>query len=340
MFYNSSTFREIRDLQEPSKLFEILTQPDRRGDYPYWTDIWHGIQHYRDFNCKSNSEYFLSVDKIKELENYGLDYSYRDAAGNNFLHYCLGLSRSRNRENRVKEPYIETPVEKYIIESTKEVWKPNNYNRNILFELLSYSSAGVKGEEFFNYVTSYPELDIHIIDKSGRNLMFQALMNPAPFPVINYLVENNISLKQVDKEGFNLLHVFISFNKGTEAKKLFGKIFEEIENIAQKNKYKETFIDHFIDCIGHKDVHKDSQEKYKYWLKVSLNKIIKGEFKKTTESLEGMLKVLEKHKISYYKRVEDEDALTYEKAIKALNYFLLDMDINKSNNKTDKKLKI
>lgn len=341
MFYNTSQLREIRDLQDPSKLFGMLVEPDRRGDYPYWTDIWHGIQHYRDFNCKSNSEYFLSVEKLQEIEKLGLDYNHRDAAGNNFFHYVIGLSLSRDRDKRVKEPVLSETVKKYVIDNTREIWQTNNYNRSILFELLSYSSAGVKGENFINYLSIYPELDIHIVDKSGRNLMFQALLNPAPFPVIDYLIDNGISLKQVDKEGFNLLHLFFSFNEGEEAEKLFNKIFEEVDNIAQKNRYRETFIDHFIECICSNEVHIDSRKKYNFWMNASLNKIINGEFNKNKEAIEGMLTTLQDHKVGYNMHALDEDCLRYDKAIKALDYFLLDMEMEKSDNHSQiKKIKI
>jgi len=341
MFYDSSTLREIRELKEPSKLFEILTQPDRRGDSPYWTDIWHAIQHYRDFNCKSNSEYFLDITRIQEIEKFGLDYSYRDAAGNNFLHYIMGLSLSRSQDKRVKEPVLSEAVKQYVIDNTKNIWAPNNYNRNILFELLSYSSAGIKGENFINYISIYPELDIHIIDSSGRNLMFQALMNPAPFPLINYLIDEGLSLKQVDNQGFTLLHMFFSFNKGKEAENIFDKIFESVDNIAHKNRYKEAFIEHFLNCVHDKDVHQNHQKKYNFWINKSLTKIINGEFNKTRESLEGMIKILEDHKKDYQLHAVDKNCLRYQSAIKALNYFLLDMDVShKIDKKTNSKLKI
>lgn len=336
MFYSQSMFREIQNLQEPSKLFELLIQPDFRGEYPYWKDIWTGIQYYRDLNCKSNSRYFTSIDKLKEIEKFGLDYSYRDVAGNNFFKYIMGLPLSGND----KEPRLEEKVKDYVIENTKDIWKPNNYNRNILFDLLSYSSAGIKGEVFINYVSIYPELDLHIIDKSGRNLMFQALLNPAPFPVINYLIDSGLSLKNVDKEGFNLLHLFFSFNKGKEAEKLFNKIFEEVENIAQKNRYNETFIDHFIECICSSEVHIDSRTKYNFWTNKALNKIINGEFNKTKEALEGMIQVLEKNKKNYNMHALDKDCIRYSKAIKSLNYWLLDMEMDKSNKEKDKKIKL
>jgi hypothetical protein len=338
MFYNSSTLREIRDLQEPSKLFEILIEPDRRGDSPYWKDIWNGIQHYIDFNGKYHSRYFTKIEQLKEIEKFGLDYSYRDAAGNNFFQYIMGIRLVGGKDD--KEPRLENNVKEYVIENTKDIWKPNNYNRTVLFDLLSCSSAGIKGENFINYVSIYPELDIHIVDKTGRNLMFQALMNPAPFPLIDYLIDNGVSLKNVDKEGFNLLHLFFSFNKGEEAEKLFNKIFEEVDNIAQKNRYKETFIDHFIECICSNDVHIDSRKKYSFWTNRALNKMIKGEFNKTKEAIEGMISVLESHKEDYKMNALEKDCLLYENAIKSLNYFSLNMEIDKSNNTAEKKLKI
>jgi hypothetical protein len=338
MFYNTSKLNDIRHFKQPSKLFEMLIQPDSRGDYPYWKDIWEGIQIYRDYNCHSSSEYFLSDDKFKEIEDLGLDYNHRDAGGNNFFQYVLGLPLTRGSSG-VKGPVLNN--KKYILSKTKDISTPNDKNRNILFDLMSYSSAGVKGEQFFDYLKKYPELDIHIVDKGGKNLLFEALIMPAPFEVINHLIKNGVSLKQVDKEGVNLLHLFFSFGDGKESNKLFDKIFESLDNIAQRSRYGQTFIDFFIECVCSSSVRIDERKKYNHWLNRSLDKIVKGEFNKTKESMEEMAKTLQTRQEEYNMNAHEEDCSRFDKAIKALNYFVLDMEMEKSNEGTiGKKLKI
>lgn len=342
MFYSRATLSEIEDLKDSSKLFSILIEPTYRGDYPYWKDIWDGMKffgrHNSLFDSLFDSIYFYDEKKLKDLEKLGLDYNYRDTGGNNFFQYAIGISKTRSSES--KDPNFARKAIEYIISKTEDICKPNNFNRNVLFDMLSYSAAGINGEEFFEFLEKYPGLDIHLVDKAGKNLMFEALLRPAPFPVINYLIENGISLTQVDNDNHNLIHIFFSFGKSKESIKLFDLLFESVDDISLKSKYGDSAIEFFITCAIDDKVHQDSRQRYNFWALKSLEKIEKGEFKKTEQCLNNMINVLEEHKDKYKSYSLKEDVLAYEMALKSLNYFLLDMTMTNNNGITSKKFKI
>lgn len=341
MLYTRSTLNDIDDLQDASKLFSILIQPTYRGDHPYWTDIWNGFKYFTKnkdqslFDNVFGSMYFHDNQKLKALENFGLDYNHRDAGGNNFFQYVMGLSRSNKDEPQFRSKALE-----YIIDKTEDIYKPNHFNRNVLFDMLSYSIAGMDGKDFFAFIQKYPDFDIHLVDKAGKNLIFQALLINGPFPIIDYFIKNGVSLTQVDNDNHNLLHMFLSFGQNENNIKLFDMIFESVESIAHKSKYGDSAIEFFISCSTDIEIHKETRDQYNFWTKHSLNKIIKGEFKTNEKNITDMIAILEDKKSQYQSSSSKEDALLYERALKALNYFLLDMKIENTNNQTVKKIKI
>jgi hypothetical protein len=339
MFYSRSTINEIDDLQDSSKLFELLTQPTYRGDYPYWIDIWEGLTYFCRNNSLLDTRFFYDDKKFKELEKFGLDYNHRDSGGNNFFQYALAVSKNRGSDSR--DPKFIGEAMDYIISKTDDICKPNSYNRNILFDMLSHSAAGIDGEEFFQFLKQHPGLDIYIIDKGGKNLLFEAILRPAPHPVINYLIEKGVPLNQIDNDSHNLLHMFFSFGKGKNSVKLFDTIFESIDDISLKNKYGDSAIEFFITCAVDNKVHQESRDRYNFWTQKSLEKLTKGEFKKDEKIIQNMINILEKHKSKYKSNSIKEDAQSYERALKSLNYFLLDMTMNTNENTQQvKKLKI
>jgi hypothetical protein len=337
MFYNNATINEILELEKEQDLFSLLIKENREKRKPYWSDIWDGFMIFKNKSNHSFSfKFFVAEKQLKELEILGWDFNYLDANENNFLNYAYDVKSQTRYSNDNKTPNFMDDSLTYLIENTKDITQINKCNRNILFSMMSFHTAGFDGKEYFKMIKEYPNIDLNLVDITGRNLMFKALMGPAPFPVIHDLVNKNIQLNLVDKDGYNLLHMFCFYGKSKDSVILFNKIFESIDNISIKNKYGEAFLDSFITGSIDNSINDEHKKRYKGWLDISLNKIKNGEFKKSQECYDGLLNILTEHKAKYQSIENDVD---YEQAIKALNYMKLN-DILEVNNTNKRKFKV
>lgn len=318
MFYNNSTINEILELEKEQDLFSLLTRKDRDGKSPYWYDIWEGFMIFKNKSNSSFFKFFVAEKQLKELENLGWNFNHLDFGGNNFLNYAYDVKSQTRYNNDNKTPNFMDDSLRYLIANTKDVYKINNCNRNILFSMMSFHTAGFEGKEYFNLIKSNPNIDFDLIDITGRNLMFKALMGPAPFPVIHDLVNKGVQLNLVDKDGYNLLHMFCFYGKSKDSVILFNKIFESIDNISLKNKYGEAFLDSFINGAIDENISEEHRKRYKGWLDISLDKIKNGEFKKSQECYDGLIEILNK-----YKDKSIENNINYEQALKSLEYMKL-----------------
>jgi ankyrin repeat protein len=332
---------EIEELEKPLALFSILKEKDRRGDLPSWSDIWIGLNFYWDRKVPQikKTNYFYNDFDIKILEELGVDYNFRDYSGNNFFQYIMGVRNSGRNDNK-KEPVVWGNALDYVIGKTKDIYSPNNYGRNVLNDMMTYSGAGSNGEDFFNFIKKYPNFDLNLIDKSGRNLMFEAIMNPAPFAVIDYLLENNVSLSLVDKDGYNLLHLFIFNGNTKQMNKYFNVAFESLDNIAKKTKFNESFFELCVKLVVDDKVHVENNKKFRFWINKSFNKIINGEFKIKREVLVDLMDIFNQIEKPYSMRSSEEEVALFTATKNAIQYYMIDTDIIKNQDTSLKKIKI
>ncbi len=341
MFYNQSTLSEIEELEKPLALFSILKGKDRRGDLPSWSDIWVGLNFYWDRKAPQikKTNYFYNDFDVKILEELGVDYNFRDYSGSNFFQYIMGVKNSGRNDNK-KEPVVWGKALEYVIGKTNDIYAPNNYGRNVLSDMMTYSVAGSNGNEFFDFIKKYPNFDLNLIDKSGRNLMFEALMNPAPFAVIDYLVDNNVSLSLVDKDGYSLLHMIVFNGNTNQMNKYFNIVFESLDNIAKKTKFNESFFDVCVKIVIDDKIHMENNKRYRFWINKSFNKIINGEFKITREVLSDLMDIFNKIEKTYSMRSSDEEVALFKDAKSAIQYYNIDLNTIKNIEQNMKKIKI
>ena len=94
--YNRTILNEICELNDSSKLFSLLTQPNKKGEKPCWSEIIEGFKYFENYNLNSKfklKKFYYEVDSLKDLESLGIDYNYIDHYENKFIHYIFGLSR-------------------------------------------------------------------------------------------------------------------------------------------------------------------------------------------------------------------------------------------------------
>ena len=341
MFYNSAQKGEIQELKTPKELFNILIQPDRRGDFPFWWEIMEGIEYYfnyNEYNNKHFQKYVFKDEDLAFLTELGVDFNHRDRGGQAFINYIYGLSKG----GKVKDLTIWDEVKLHLAKQTKDFDKNDNWNRNVLFDLMTYQDGGVNGEILFKILEDFPKLDLYAVDNQGRNLLFHAIMNPAPFNVINFLIDSKVNLNQIDKDGYSLLHMFHFMSVSKESKPIFEVIFESLDNIGLRNKYGDNFFDSIL--LGMTDLKAQTHifKRDIEWFELISDKIIKGEFKKTIECIDSLEKSMTKYSEQDLIKLSQENKLKYKEVLVSLNYFKLKSEFVEENlsGKESRKLKI
>ncbi len=295
MNYSNYQINEIRNLEEKSLLFETVKYTDLKDSPAFWKDIFEASKMYFSSNGLSYlMKKYPSENDLKMLVNdYGFDINHKDKGGQNLLMYVLGVKNSPRDGYPVYEHWLD-----YLVNNTEDLFLLNRSNENILFNFTSIHTCGIAGAHFFEFlefvyktkldlsnttVSRKDGFDFNQTNELGRNIMFYCFMNGAPKEVIEFHLEHGASLDLVDKDGYNILYFLDKYSPsgmyGDLVKNIFNKTFELLENPFQKNKYGESFIEQLMSFVKDEKVYKESKEKYVAWLKFSLAKISKNEFK-------------------------------------------------------------
>ncbi len=282
MNYSRYQANEILDVQDSTKLFAQLIILDLKEDKAYWEDILQGYYFYRhNKDYGFDRKYLKKEDLIEMKEKYGFDFNHIDKGGDNLLLYVSGMiNRARN------ETFNFSFVQDYILNETTDVYLKNSYDQTLIFDYCSYHSCSVHGEEFFKLIKKHPNFDFHQKDKKGRNMLFECLSHTAPVEVLKFYLEKGLDKTIVDKDGYNLLYFITQYSHRADKVylSLFSDVFENLENIAKKNKYGSSIFDELLVFLNSKSLDYDSKKKYTFWMNMALKKVAREEYKISEQS--------------------------------------------------------
>ncbi len=333
MEYSNYKRNEILELKNNKDLFAVLCYLDSYSDKKaYWSDIFKGYKLFSLNKDLGNNKKFFKEEDIVDLEkNYGFNINHIDSGGNNLLLYVTSLSK------RTQDSYCFDFCLDYIFKNTENVYLVNNYDENLLFNYCNYQTCGVRGEDFFKLIEKYPDFNYKQSNKMGRNILFENLIHTAPAEVIQFYMDKNVDVSAIDNEGYSILYFLTKYahNYDTVYKKLFSKVFESIENIAQKNKHGNSFLEELYLFFKNEKSFTGSRENCKKWMILSLEKIARKEFNFNEESCNQILLFLEQ-----YEYLQNVDKRSYLEAKYVLKKELLEMKLPIGEDKNYKKLKV
>ncbi len=204
-----------------------------------WNEIIEFFYEYLPHK-KINHKYFWGKDLTK-LQKFGFDIDFEDSHGNTLLFYLYNKNSSKD-----KTLSFDT---KDIIKNTKKIYHINHFNENILF-LMSKKLNDVewdKPEEFLNgknlvdFIKKYPDFNLHQVNKLGRNLIFNSLLNSIfPEKLVDFLIENNVDYSIKDNDGYNVLNLFSLINFNEKTSSFLLKIAQSVA-IENENKFKANY---------------------------------------------------------------------------------------------------
>lgn len=284
-YYNSLRY-ELEDLEDKSKLFEILTNKNNFRHEPAWEDILRKVKDYYEiYNRGEWQKHIVSKESLKDLEDIGIDYNYIDSFGLNFLHYAL---TSKNYPGSSFLNFSGTAAIHYIMSKTTDIAHLSNGGENILFY---YTKPSMSYEKNFDHLcTKYPQLNIHQVTNTGNNLVTAALMDHN-LELAKHLVDKNVSVQGIDSQGSNILHRFLFLGSGKESKALFASLIKEVD-ISHTNNRQENLLETW--CRWLTDDTLPDQTTRLTWLVFSANKISQGEFLYDEKSLDRLTNSLDK----------------------------------------------
>lgn len=322
--YSNYQLDEILRLEDPKRLFSLLTELDWKEHKAHWSDIFKGLAFYY-----KNKEYLdeqlpkhLTDKHIKLLEDkFGFDVNFIDGFGNNLLLYAANIIDLSNGFNSEKF-YFDYAID-YIKSKTSNIYLVNNCNENLLFAFTSFNSAGTKGEKLVKLLKDYPDFDLTLINNYGNNLLTNALIKRAPAGAIRLFVNLGVSPLQINKNNLSVLN-FICYGFADDIyKEVFNSVIKSLDNPFIKNNQNESFLDVLIK--HNKEVLPDWQ--LGTWLALSLDNIAKDNYKLNKETktyLEHFFNsnhniqlqvLLDKAKSSFEKRVLEEELINKETTI-------------------------
>lgn len=349
MNYSNYQISEIRNLEEKSLLFETVKYTDLKDSKAYWKDIFEASNMY--FSCNGAStlmKKYPSEQDLKMLINdYGFNINHKDNGGQNLLMYVLGVKDSPRDGYPIYDSWLD-----YLVNNTEDLLILNRSDENMLFRFTSIHTCGVSGKSFFKFLESVYKtkldlnnttvsvkegFDFNQINSLGRNVIFYCLMNGAPKEVTEFHLEHGASLDLVDKDGYNILYFIDKYSLngmyGSFMKNIFDKAFELLDNPFSKNKYGESFIDQLMLFIDDEKVHRENKERYESWLKLSLEKIRKNEFKLNENTIASLTDFFNKQCSS---QIEKE----FKVAKAAFNASVLNLNLSKEENKRRNRVKV
>lgn len=282
------TYSDLEDIRFEHDCFKKIIEISN-GKY-YWIDIMYAFKIFCEKHDKfyqSFPNYFYSERQVAILDKLGVDYNYIDAGGNNFFQFVMGCTY------RDKEPKFNDSIYPLIEKKTNNIYHINTFDRHVLFDMLSFSKAGLNGEQFFDFLKRYPDFNLHQIDRSGKNLLHHCLIQSAPFTITQYLIENKVNIQQIDKDGHNLLNLFSLMTFQKSHKKLFSQLLLELD-ISQEDRWGKNALNYWSEFITSEKVHSESKNTSIEWLKFSLSQINQHNFYYTEKSLPKVIQLIEK----------------------------------------------
>lgn len=284
MYQVHKLIKQLKLVKSEKEVFSVITQ---EGEFS-WDDIFEGFKLYKEINHKTLTQRYYSEDKIKELENMGLNFNHVDCYGDNFLLYAYRLKEESND----KKINFYGLVMDYIISKTENIYKKTNSNKCVLHSIMSWSTAGQNGKDFLSFVEKYPNFDFKEPDKQGKNLLHYALLKNAPVQIINFLIQKEVNLLAKDSNKNNMLNTFSLCAHSEETVAVF-KYFLKILDVSNKNKWKSSCIKDWLEFCTSTGI--QNKEMYQKWVTELCEQIINKDFlydKKT-------IKVLQKDMMAY-----------------------------------------
>jgi hypothetical protein len=330
-------------ITDPKEVFPLLAHKEAT-----WDDIFEGFDLINDRNSSLGGTIprnFYMPDSFKQLEVMGLDYNHKDEYGNQFFHYIM--DKLENQTVKVGSRMYGEAILPYLLAKTENIYELNWGGRHILFNMMTYSTAGVQGEKFKEMLQQYPNFDLHIVDKGGKNLFHYALLKNSPPQLIDFLLEKKVDTHLVNKDSYNALNYFSLAGFNHYQKNLFSTLIRELD-ISHETVHKGTCISDWIEFVSSDSVNRDNKKNPAFWLNFACKKIVEKDFLYTNDTLSYLLKTLESNKVKYFSElyvVGDNDTVkelktNYTHAITAVKTMKLELLLPEKSLQDKHKVKI
>ena len=293
MYNHNKLTKELKSIKTEKDAFSVII---KQGDLS-WDEIFEGLKLYKEINSQILSKSYYSENKIKELENMGVDFNHVDYLGDNFLLYAYKLKE----ESSDKKINFYGSVMNYVLPKIENIYIRNNSNKCVLHSMMSWSTSGQKGKDFLNFVEAYPNFDFKNSDKQGKNLLHHALIKNAPIEIVNFLIEKEVNLLAKDNDNNNMLNMF-SLSSYTDENIAIFKYFLKIIDVSNKNKWKASCLNDWLEFCTSTGV--QNKEMYQKWITELCEEIINKNFTYDQKSIKILQKDMIKHSKNYNKYLD------------------------------------
>lgn len=335
-------------LEKEEELFEKLIQ-----EYPKsWEQIYKEISLFKENHPIYKGLYPTSMTTelaLNMFEKMGLDYSYRDIDGKNFLEFCY-YCQAHHPKDCIRT-YNNLLLDKIALKINPD-YDYNQINKegqNIVFDLVGRYN---REWDLTDFLQHHPEVSLNKINNQGRNLLGHAILNMAEESSIKLLMEKN-SIHHLDNDGNNLLSLFnqkyfMGYNRD-----IFKMLLKELDIVHVNHDGKaqlEIFFDDYIALkdIKVKGINDDRDEVRKKeetscFINIVTQSIIDEEFYYTSESIKLLYELMEKNKAQYLNILSsahwnqytqgknNQYKINFEKALSHLNKLYIESQLDVKN---------
>jgi hypothetical protein len=355
MGYYNAIYNDLRDLSEDKETFAFLTEtlksyskgskhrPAGEEVRPYWFEIME-FMIYRHTKCgeyiRDFPKFFYQKDHLQILDNLGIDYNYIDNSGKNFFLYYL---YSQNNSTYNKDFKFNESLEKEIVKRTANPYLIDGSGQHALFHKTTILAGGLDASNFIEFHQQFPDLDLHLIDTSGNNLLNYALMG-SNISLAQHLIANNISIHHVNEKNNTVLFPFIFLAPISDNKRLFQQLVQHVD-ISQKDKNNETVLDTLFSWSDlDSKLATETRSKSRDWIAVFCESVNNQSIFLNNDSAKILLEVMQQHKKSYFDSCQHANKSDYihlfKKAFSALQYQLFNNIIPHANEDEGSSMKI
>lgn len=247
--------RQLDSITQKNAVFSVLVKEDLS-----WIEILTALSYYDERigqHNKLNMSGLFTKERLFELEAYGVDYNHIDNEGSHFL---LAFLNARETKNIT----LSQEALEYLIQKTQNIYRCNHIGENILFSLVDYAYSGLEGKDFFHLIKKYPT-DLHIQTKRGHNLFNKAILIDAPYEIKQFFIQEKLSLKHLDSNGFSLLHHGFSLSYNRYNIEIFNHLIQYIDPTI-KNKFNTHLLGFWLDIALDENTDKHTCKKATSWL--------------------------------------------------------------------------
>ena len=296
----------------------------------YWGDIFYQINGYiryiKEYKNENISTYIYDVNKPSILDELGVDYNHIDVKGNTFFHYML-YENSHAKITDIKFKDCLKFVDSFLSKYPHLVYKKNDFNQNILFEICSQLSlTGIDGEKLDLFLKKYNDFNLNDKDNYNQNILtVAALKNPY---LVCYLMDKGVDYKEpflVMNKKRNVLSFYSRLNCNEGFKDDFRKIIRDVDMMYGEYSFLSTLL---------LNLERNDKNSIK-WLNFISDLIIDDDFCNKPNILHKL-----KQHINQNKKLneKEEDTQILSDAYKKLNYAIMSSSIIEK--KSQKKTKI